>query len=93
MPLANAPDVGPGLAPFDGSYSDPSTLNAYSVRVDHTVNSNLSLFGRYNYSPSQTAVRNPYGALNTTESLSTSLQTLTVGLTGSISTRTSKPSR
>src|SRR5882762_2813574 len=41
-----------GFAAFNASYSNPATLNAYSLRVDHKFNDRLSLFGRYNYSPS-----------------------------------------
>jgi len=79
--VPNGPEVGPGLAQFNGSYSNPSSLDAYSIRVDHAINSKLSLFGRYNYSPSSTDVRNPFGALSSTESFSTSVQTFTIGLT------------
>jgi hypothetical protein len=93
MPLASASDVGPGLAPFDGSYSDPSSLNAYSIRVDHAINSNLSLFGRYGFSPSQSSVRNPYGTLSTNESLSTAVHSFTLGLTASITPRISNELR
>jgi len=93
MPPPNAPDINPGLAPFDGNYSNPSSLDTYSFRVDHTVDSNLSLFGRYNYSPSSSTVRNPYGVLSTTESLSTTVHTVTLGLTESISTRISNELR
>lgn len=86
-PLANGPELGGGTAQFSGSYSNPSSLNAYSIRVDHVINSNLSLFGRYNYSPSNTDARNPYGALSTTQLLSSAVHTFTIGLTGSISPR------
>src|SRR5436190_304453 len=48
FPVANGPSVGTGLAQFNASYSNPSTLNATSIRLDHTINSKLSLFGRYN---------------------------------------------
>lgn len=51
-PLANGPSLGSGLAQFNASYSNPSSLNAYSIRLDHAINPKLSLFGRYNYSPS-----------------------------------------
>jgi hypothetical protein len=81
LPLPNAVDVSPGLAPFNGSYSNPSSLDAYSIRVDHVINSKLTLFGRYNNSPSSTDVRNPFGALSSTESLNSSVQTFTVGAT------------
>ena len=52
IPPPGAPEVGPGLAQFNASYSNPSSLDAYSIRVDHVISSKLTLFGRYNYSPS-----------------------------------------
>ncbi len=42
---------------FTGSYSNSATLDATSIRVDHTLNSRFSLFGRYNYAPSSTTSR------------------------------------
>jgi len=83
-PLPNGSAAGPGLAQFNGSYSNPSSLDAYSIRIDHAINSKLTLFGRYNNSPSQTNVRNPYGSLSSTQLLSTSVQTFTLGLTHTI---------
>jgi len=91
--VPNGPEVGQGLAEFNGSYSNPSSLDAYSIRVDHAINSKLSLFGRYNYSPSHANVRNPFGALSSTELLSSSVQTFTVGLTYSITSRISNEFR
>jgi hypothetical protein len=73
-----------GLAQFNAGYSNPSTLNAYSIRVDQVINSKLTLFGRYNHSPSSFDQRAPFAsnpALSTTESLSSSVHTLTLGLT------------
>ena len=83
-PVPNGPELGSGTAQFNGSYSNPSSLDAYSIRVDHAINSKLSLFGRYNYSPSDSDVRGPYADLSTVELLSTSVQTFTVGLNESI---------
>jgi len=42
--------VTPGVyvANFTGNFSAPSTLNAGSVRIDHTFNKRFSIFGRYN---------------------------------------------
>ena len=51
-PLPNGPLRGPGLAEFQASFSNPSSLDAYGIRLDHTVNARLNVFGRYNYSPS-----------------------------------------
>jgi hypothetical protein len=84
-PVANGPELGGGLAQFNASFSDPSTLNAYSIRLDHIINSKLNLFGRYNYSPSSLGQRGglaaPYTVLSTTQSMSSSVQTVTLGLT------------
>jgi Carboxypeptidase regulatory-like domain/TonB dependent receptor len=87
-PVANGAELGAGLAQFNASYSNPSSLDAYSVRMDQVLTSKLSLFGRYDYSPSSTDQRGPNSgsgsALSTTQSLPFSLHTLTVGLTGII---------
>jgi len=82
-PVANGPEVGPGLAQFNASFSNPSSLDAYSLRVDQVVNSKFSLFGRYNYSPSKTSQRGPFSFVNlsTTETLAPTVHTLTVGAT------------
>src|SRR6516164_7634055 len=60
-PLANGAELGAGLAQFNASFSNPSSLDAYSIRVDHVINSKLNLFGRYNYSPSSIDQRGPFG--------------------------------
>jgi len=81
-PIANGVELGSGLAQFNAAFSNPSSLDAYSIRLDHLVNSQLTLFGRYSYSPSSAVQRGPTGsALSTTESLSSSVQTVTLGLT------------
>ena len=59
FPIPNGSEVGSGLAQFNASYSNPSSLDAYSIRVDHIINSKLTLFGRYDYSPSSAAERSP----------------------------------
>ena len=85
FPVPNGAALGAGLAQFNASYSIPSTLDAYSVRVDHVVNSKLSVFGRYNYSPSSINQRGPFfssgAVLSTTTSVSSRVHSFTVGLT------------
>lgn len=96
FPVANGANVATGLAQFNASYSNPSTLNAYSIRLDQVVNSKMSLFGRYNYSPSQLDQRSPALAgpiLSLNTSLSSSIHTLTLGLTQLISPRISNEVR
>src|SRR5262249_15077822 len=51
LPLPNGSATANGFAQFSASYTDPSTLNATSIRVDHTFGPALSVFGRYNYAP------------------------------------------
>src|SRR6266851_3834245 len=83
-PVSNGAALGAGLAQFNASFSNPSTLDAYSIRVDHVINSKVNLFGRYNYSPSSLDQRGPPSSAGTvlsmTEPVSSSVQTLTVGL-------------
>lgn len=57
-PLPNGRDLGNNLAEFTAAYSDPSSLNATSLRIDHSVNDRLMLFVRYNYAPSEATTRN-----------------------------------
>ena len=100
-PLPNGPDrIGPnglpnGLAAFNASYSNPSTLDATSVRIDHTVNEKLALFGRGNYSPSSIVERGQGGnlSLNTKARLGMTTETLTVGATLSLSAAVSNELR
>lgn len=54
-PLPNDRTATAGIftAPFTGNYSNQGTLNATSLRVDDTLNSRFSIFGRFNYAPSR----------------------------------------
>jgi hypothetical protein len=84
FPMANGASLGAGLAQFNASFSNPSTLDAYSVRMDQVLGSKLSIFGRYNYSPSGLDQRSPPFAgpiLSMTNSLRSSVHTMTVGST------------
>ena len=83
-PVANGTEFGNGLAEFNATFVNPSSLDAYSIRVDQVVSPKITLFGRYNYSPSSLDQRGPFGVLNTTEALSSSLHTFTLGSTQTI---------
>jgi hypothetical protein len=92
FPLPNGPEVldpngnHQGIAQFNGSYSDPGTLDAYSLRIDQKLNDRLSLFGRYDYSPSKLSQRGGYlTALSTVVPMTTTTQTATVGATWAMS--------
>jgi len=67
------------IAPFTGSFSSGGTLDAGSVRIDHTINQHLSIFGRYNYAPSATTDRKQTIPNNPVD-VTVNTETLTVGL-------------
>jgi hypothetical protein len=93
-PLPNGTDHGDGTADFNASFSNPSTLDAYSIRIDHRIGQKLALFGRYNYSPSQDSSRSSGAtSLNSRTSARIDLQTVTAGATLSISPAITNDSR
>ena len=77
-PLPNDRTATPGVytEQFTGSYSNQGTLNATSVRIDHTFNNRFSIFGRYNDAPSQ-LIQSNFVELDTVH---VNTRTLTVGL-------------
>jgi hypothetical protein len=83
-PIQNGPELGLGLAKFNASYSDPSSLDATSIRIDQAIGSRVNLFARYNYSPSDLTQRGPFlsaaRVLSMRESVSSTVQTGTLGL-------------
>jgi len=89
FPVANGSALGNGAALFNAGFSNPSSLDAYSIRVDHSLRSKLNVFGRYNFSPSNFDQRGPIFSsgrvLSVVNSLSSSVHTGTVGLTHIIS--------
>jgi hypothetical protein len=96
-PVANGPALAAGMAQFNAGYSNPSSLDATSLRIDHILSPKLTLFGRYNYSPSNLVQRAPAvssgAVLSMTQSLSSSVQTGTVGLTALIAPHVSNEVR
>jgi hypothetical protein len=87
FPIPNGATQGNGFAVFSASFSNPATLNATSVRIDHAVNDKLTFFGRYNYSPSETIQRGVFSSLNTVNPIRSRTQTLTFGSTFAASSR------
>ena len=69
-----------GTAQFNASYSNPASLDAYSLRLDHRLTERLSVFGRYNDSPSEIVGRgSTSGPLSTLNRKRIKTQTATVG--------------
>jgi hypothetical protein len=82
-PLPNGTDnPATGAAQFNASFSNPASLDAYSLRIDHRLNDRVTLFGRYNYSPSESDQRGPtFVALSNVLVSRITTQTGTVGAT------------
>ncbi len=89
LPSPSAPDNN-GVSPFGASYSNRSTLDATSFRLDHRLNEKLNLFGRYNYAPSQGFQRGTgqFLSLSTSGPTRNKIETATVGTTWAPSSTT-----
>jgi outer membrane receptor protein involved in Fe transport len=87
LPDPGAADIGPGIAPFNTTFSDPASVDSYSLRIDHNLSSNLNLFGRFNYSPSSLDQRGGFDTANDIWDISTNTKTATAGSTWTISPR------
>ena len=57
QPTDRANHPGTYTSPFTGTYANTASLNATSIRIDHTFNARYTIFGRYNYAPSNTVQR------------------------------------
>ena len=102
FPLPNGPEVfdvtgsPTGAAQFNASYSNPASLDAYSMRVAHKFSDRFNVFGRYNYSPSEFTIRgaaNGFSPLNVNQPSRITTQTATVGATWLISPNVSNDIR
>lgn len=57
LPSANGKDLGDGLAEFISGYTNPSSLDSISARLDHSFNDKFKVFARYGHSPSNASFR------------------------------------
>ncbi len=91
FPLPDGPEVfdtmgnPTGAAQFNASFSNSSTLNATSLRIDHRLSSKVTLLGRYNYSPSDLAERGSSVPLSVVNPIRVITQTATAGATWAVS--------
>jgi len=85
--------VTPGVyaSPFTGVWSNRATLNAGSVRIDHTFNNHLAIFGRYSDAPSETASREL--GLSMLDTISVNTRTATFGANMALSNQISNALR
>jgi Carboxypeptidase regulatory-like domain/TonB dependent receptor-like, beta-barrel len=96
FPLPNGPDLGDGTAAFSASYSDPSTLNSYSGRVDYQPSSKFTFFGRYNDAPSNLDQRGAgvfQGSYSCISALEYHTQTFTAGGSQALTPRLTNEAR
>jgi hypothetical protein len=91
FPLPNGGDLGNDLAQFAASYSNPFSIDATSLRLDHSFSDRLSLFARLNHAPSQTARR--AGALVTVVPTRWDTGTATLGVTQTFSASVNNETR
>lgn len=86
-PLPVAPPLpdAPAETPYVAGFSNPSTLNATSVRIDHLPSSRWTLFGRVNHAPSESRERGRYATPSFIAVLPAETDTVTAGATALIS--------
>lgn len=83
FPVSSSPDLGNGTAQLATSYSNPTSLDAYGIRIDHAISSKVTIFGRYSDNPSSSESRgDPLTAITDAEVRSRSL---TLGSTQQLS--------
>lgn len=83
FPMPNGPELGNGFAQSAAGFSNSSTLDSYSLRIDYRINSRMSLFGRYGYSPSESIARGGTVASVKTK-VPVDTQMMTIGLTQAV---------
>lgn len=85
-PLPNGPVTPDGtMAQFTGDFSNRDSLNAGSLRIDHTFNDRLTIFGRVHIAPSS-ALSQIFGP-STLESTEIDTDTFTLGANMTLSSR------
>jgi carboxypeptidase family protein/TonB-dependent receptor-like protein len=89
FPLPNGPVLGDGsTAQFTDDYSNRITANAVSLRIDRVFKNGLSVFGRFNWAPSEIISRDPnVGSLNNIYDTPVGTRTITFGTGWQISPR------
>lgn len=84
FPMPNGKDLGNGFGELSSTYSDPTSLDTTAIRIDHTFNSRLTVFGRFSNAPSQRYQKRPDITLSIDQFYNLNAQTATFGATGTI---------
>jgi hypothetical protein len=78
LPIPSGPVNSDGItAPLTVAYSDPTSFDSYSLRMDYNVNSRMTLFGRYSRSPSTESTH----LFSVLQSTTADVDSLTIGTT------------
>jgi Carboxypeptidase regulatory-like domain/TonB-dependent Receptor Plug Domain len=95
LPTPNTPNLGNGLGEFVGTWSNPSSVDSSSVRLDHAFGGRSRLFFRFSDTSSFADVRSGGGSRSPSNPASSSftIHTYTIGLTSSFSTTVSNEFR
>jgi hypothetical protein len=81
LPVADPIAGTPLETPYAAGFSNPSTLNATSLRIDHAFSQRFTLFGRYNHAPSESRERARFVTASFVARLPNETNTLTTGAT------------
>ncbi len=92
FPVPNGTDLGNGLAQFVNNWSNPSSIDSTSIRLDQAVKERLRLFFRFSNTSSFAKARNT-GAPSEQISTPSNSRTYTFGATSSLSSRLSNDLR
>ena len=84
FPKPNGPDFGNGTAGFTASYSDPSTLDSYGIRLDYLPWKGVTIFGRYSDAPSSLDQRAGILSPSNTQNINYRTQAATLGAAQSL---------
>ncbi|MEQ1949770.1 MAG: carboxypeptidase regulatory-like domain-containing protein, partial [Bryobacteraceae bacterium] len=87
FPIPNGATLAGGVGVFAAAVSNPSNLDATSFRIDQRLGDKLVLFGRYNYSPSDTSNSGLAAFPVSVSSSYYKATTVTAGLTATVSPR------
>jgi hypothetical protein len=93
-PVPNGPDLPGGFAQLNASFSNPSSSDSTSVRIDQRLGNAWTIFGRYVDAPSTTDQRGGVNtSLSTIDRSGTSLSMFTAGATWIVSPKISNDAR
>lgn len=77
----SAAEESDGVVPYTTNFTNPARLDAFSLRLDHKISDKISLFGRFNYAPSEDKQRARFCAASCVADLTFKTQTYTFGST------------